>query len=161
MVSHVRGSVPQMTTADEELILRCAIRALARQHVSFRVPTAVDFCGTPLTVRRYIVLASALLSLVGSCVIVFSALRFRELSKRFFAIRLLFFLSLADGLAALFNVMGVFVDVDALRQSTTAKLPFLCELQAVGLLYFNLASIMWTSCFAFTLYRDVVPSYRR
>jgi hypothetical protein len=43
----------------------------------------------------------------------------------------------------------------------SAELPFLCEVQAVGLLYFNLASIMWTSCFAFTLYRDVVPSYRR
>ena len=43
----------------------------------------------------------------------------------------------------------------------SSELPFLCEVQAVGLLYFNLASIMWTSCFAFTLYRDVVPSYRR
>ena len=36
-----------------------------------------------------------------------------------------------------------------------------CAILAIGLLYFNLASVMWTSCFAFTLYRDLVPSYRR
>ena len=136
-------------------------------------------------------LGSALLSLVGSFVIIFSALRFRELSKvsrtlthaarrtrrrgrrsralacsralgrqRFFAIRLIFFLATTDCFAAAFNILGVFVDVDQLLRPDS-KLPFLCEVQAVGLLYFNLASIMWTSCFAFTLYRDVAPSYRR
>lgn len=105
-------------------------------------------------------LASALLSLAGAFVIIFSALRFRELSKRFFAIRLIFFLALTDCFAALFNILGAFVDVDALLRSS-GKVPFLCVLQAVGLLYFNLASILWTSCFAFTLYRDVVPSHRR
>ena len=110
--------------------------------------------------RRYIVLASALLSLAGATVIIFSALRFRELSKRFFAIRLIFFLALTDCFAALFNILGAFVDVDALLRSS-GKVPFLCDLQAVGLLYFNLASILWTTCFAFTLYRDVVPSHRR
>ena len=153
---------------------------------------------------RYIVLGSALLSLIGACVIIFSALRFRELSKRFFAIRLIFFLALTDCLAAAFNILGVFVDVDQLMRPGS-KLPLLCavcftppahascrlctcmcpwpneedqtglcvwdgdpfagalfaQVQAVGVLYFNLASIMWTSCFAFTLYRDVVPSHRR
>ena len=93
-------------------------------------------------------LASALLSLVGACVIMVSALRFRELSKRFFAIRLIFFLALTDAAAAFFNILGVFVDVHALLRPDGA-IPFLCALQAVGLLYFNLASIMWTSCFAF------------
>jgi len=39
--------------------------------------------------------------------------------------------------------------------------PQLHCLQAGGVLYFNLASILWTSCFAFTLHRDIVPSYRR
>lgn len=56
-------------------------------------------------------------------------------------------------------MLGAFVDVPALLESGTPSV--LCEVQAVGLLYFNLASIMWTSCFAFTLYRDLVPSYRR
>ena len=98
--------------------------------------------------HRYIVLASALLSLVGACVIIFSALRFRELSKRFFAIRLIFFLAVTDCFAALFNILGAFVDVDALLRPS-GKVPFLCVLQAVGVLYFNLASILWTSCFAF------------
>ncbi len=92
--------------------------------------------------------------------IVFSALRFKELSKRFFAIRLIFFLTVADGCAALFNVMGAFVDVQSLLRRDASP-SALCEVQAAGLLYFNLASIMWTSCFAFTLYRDLVPSHRR
>jgi len=99
---------------------------------------------------------SACLSLFGCGVIVYSALRFKELSKRFFAIRLIFFLTVADGCAALFNMMGAFVDVPALQKRGTPSV--LCEVQAAGLLYFNLASIMWTSCFAFTLYRDLVPS---
>ena len=86
----------------------------------------------------------------------YSALRFKELSKRFFAIRLIFFLTVADGCAALFNVAGAFADVPALQRVGTPSV--LCEVQAIGLLYFNLASIMWTSCFAFTLYRDLVPS---
>ena len=86
----------------------------------------------------------------------YSALRFKELSKRFFAIRLIFFLTVADGCAALFNVAGAFADVPALQRRGTPSV--LCEVQAIGLLYFNLASIMWTSCFAFTLYRDLVPS---
>jgi len=109
--------------------------------------------------RRYIVGTSACLSLCGCGIIIYSVLRFKELSKRFFAIRLIFFLTVADGIAALFNVLGAFVDVPALLESGTPSV--LCEVQAVGLLYFNLASIMWTSCFAFTLYRDLVPSYRR
>jgi hypothetical protein len=108
------------------------------------------------TTLRYIVGTSACLSLFGCGVIVYSALRFKELSKRFFAIRLIFFLTVADASAALFNMIGAFVDVPALQKRGTPSV--LCEVQAAGLLYFNLASIMWTSCFAFTLYRDLVPS---
>ena len=83
-----------------------------------------------------------------------SALRFTELTKRFFAIRLISFLALTDACASVFNIMGGFVDVSSLR---SARPPLLCQVQAAGLLYFNLSSIMWTSCFAFTLYRDVAP----
>ena len=108
---------------------------------------------------RYIVGASACLSLCGCSIIVYSVLQIRELYKRLFAIRLIFFLTLADGAAALFNVLGAFVDVRALLKA--GRPSTLCEAQAGGLLYFNLASIMWTSCFAFTLYRDLVPSSRR
>ena len=93
-------------------------------------------------------LASGSLSLIGACVIIFSALRFRELSKRFFAIRLIFFLALTDCVASIFNVLGAIVDLGSLLRPV-GKPPYLCVLQAVGLLYFNLASIMWTSCFAF------------
>ena len=95
--------------------------------------------------RRYIVLASALLSLAGATVIIFSALRFRELSKRFFAIRLIFFLALTDCFAALFNILGAFVDVDALLRSS-GKVPFLCDLQAVGLLRTRRARAMPMWC---------------
>ena len=109
---------------------------------------------------RYVVLCSAALSLVGACVIIYSALRFRELSKRFFAIRLIFFLALTDAAAAVFNILGCGVDT-FIPMEALSSIPLLCAVQAVGLLYFNLASIMWTSCFAFTLYRDVVPSSRR
>ena len=105
-------------------------------------------------VLRYIVAASGILSLLGSAVIMWSALRFTELTKRFFAIRLISFLALTDACASVFNIMGGFVDVSSLR---SARPPLLCQVQAAGLLYFNLSSIMWTSCFAFTLYRDVAP----
>mmetsp|Transcript_32642 Transcript_32642/g.81171 ORF Transcript_32642/g.81171 Transcript_32642/m.81171 type:complete len:410 (-) Transcript_32642:72-1301(-) len=107
---------------------------------------------------RYLVVGSATLSLFGASVIIYSAVRFKELSRRFFAIRLIFFLSVTDLLASVFNVLGAFVDVHTVLITEESAL---CYTQAVGLLYFNLASIMWTSCFAFTLYRDVVPSYRR
>ena len=117
--------------------------------------------------------------MIGALVIIFSALRFRELSKRFFAIRIIFFLALTDVMAAAFNILGALADVMAAafsiigvsldqgalsqwaRGEWSQQLLVLCEVQAIGLLYFNLASILWTSCFAFTLYRDVVPSYRR
>ena len=97
---------------------------------------------------------------------------------------------MTDGCASIFNILGAFVD---LRDIHVSPPPLLCEIQAtarqsnprpefrvphpfpsardvgrsldqaVGLLYFNLASIMWTSCFAFTLYRDHAPtnSFRR
>jgi len=106
------------------------------------------------------VLGSALLSVCGAWVIIISALRLKELSKRFFAIRLIFFLALTDCLAAAFNILGACADIQQLLYPASS-LPLLCDLQALGLLYFNLASILWTSCFAFALYRDVVPSYRR
>lgn len=109
---------------------------------------------------RYVVLGSACFSVCGACVIILSALRFRELSKRFFAIRLIFFLALTDCFAATFNIIGAAVDIQQLVQPGN-HLPLLCALQTIGLLYFNLASILWTSCFAFTLYRDAVPSHRR
>ena len=105
-------------------------------------------------------LGSSFLSVCGACIIIFSALRLRELSKRFFAIRLIFFLALTDLMAAAFNIIGAIADIQQLFQPESKEM-LLCELQATGLLYFNLASIMWTSCFAFALYRDVVPSYRR
>jgi len=136
-------------TASEETTLRCArarIPTVTRARISHR----------SLTHGRYIVGTSACLSFFGCGVIVYSALRFKELSKRFFAIRLIVFLTVADGCAALFNVAGAFADVPALQRVGTPSV--LCEVQAIGLLYFNLASIMWTSCFAFTLYRDLVPS---
>ena len=136
-------------TASEETTLRC-------ERARFAYPPRMHACAPLLTPGRYIVGTSACLSLFGCGVIVYSALRFKELSKRFFAIRLIFFLTVADASAALFNMIGAFVDVPALQKRGTPSV--LCEVQAAGLLYFNLASIMWTSCFAFTLYRDLVPS---
>ena len=136
-------------TASEETTLRC-------ERACFAYPHACTHSHRSSHPGRYIVGTSACLSLFGCGVIVYSALRFKELSKRFFAIRLIFFLTVADGCAALFNMMGAFVDVPALQKRGTPSV--LCEVQAAGLLYFNLASIMWTSCFAFTLYRDLVPS---
>jgi len=91
------------------------------------------------------VLGSSFLSVCGACIIIFSALRLRELSKRFFAIRLIFFLALTDLMAAAFNIIGAIADIQQLFQPESKEM-LLCELQATGLLYFNLASIMWTSC---------------
>ena len=68
-------------------------------------------------VLRYIVAASGILSLLGSAVIMWSALRFTELTKRFFAIRLISFLALTDACASVFNIMGGFVDVSSLRSA--------------------------------------------
>ena len=62
-----------------------------------------------------------LLSLIGSTVIMLSTGRFRELSKRFTAIRLIFFLWLADACASAFNILGAFVDVDALLEPEREK----------------------------------------
>ena len=50
----------------------------------------IVMCLCLLIRHRYIVLGSGLLSLIGSTVIILSTVRFRELSKRFFAIRLIF-----------------------------------------------------------------------
>ena len=100
-------------------------------------------------VLRYIVAASGILSLLGSAVIMWSALRFTELTKRFFAIRLIFCLALTNAAAAAFNILGASLDAAALLNPNAKGVPFLYMLQAVGLLYFNLASIMWTSCFGF------------
>ncbi|KAL1511683.1 hypothetical protein AB1Y20_004973 [Prymnesium parvum] len=108
---------------------------------------------------RYVYIGSAFLSLLGAGVIFFSVLRFRELSKRFFAIRLILFLTVANTLAALLHVAGSILDLGELVSGDTY--PTVCKIQAVGLVYFNLASIMWTSCFAFTLYRDIMRAYRR
>jgi len=109
---------------------------------------------------RCTLVGSALLSLVGACVIIMSHLRFRELAKRFFAIRLIFFLALTNATAAALNIVGAFIGAGGLLGPDGA-LPILCGIQAIALLYVNLASIMWTSCFAYTLYRDVVPSSHR
>lgn len=81
-------------------------------------------------------------------------MRFRELSKRFFAIRLILFLTVTDTLAALFHILGALADLSELTRGE--RTPMLCNMQAFGLVYFNLASIMWTTCFAFTLYRDMM-----
>lgn len=111
---------------------------------------------------RYVVASSALLSLIGASMIIFSALRFRELSKRFFAIRLIFFLASTNAAAAAFNIAGAFFYLDTTSlDNNVGGIASLCQLHAVGLLYCNLASIMWTSCFSYTLYRDVVPAPRR
>mmetsp|Transcript_26865 Transcript_26865/g.84358 ORF Transcript_26865/g.84358 Transcript_26865/m.84358 type:complete len:395 (-) Transcript_26865:193-1377(-) len=119
---------------------------------------------TPLSLEeewhlRLIVFVSATLSLAGTSLVLVSMYRFRELSKRFFAMRLIGYLAVADGFASIFNMCGVLVDTayPAADGAPGDSPSPLCEVQAVGLLYFNLASIFWTSCFAHTLYRDVAP----
>lgn len=92
----------------------------------------------------------------GATAVIVSALRFRELTKRFFAIRLIFFLALTNLAAALFFIVHAVVALEGLESGA-----LLCEARAMGKFYFSAASIMWTSCFAFTLYRDLAPSYRR
>ncbi|KAJ1634560.1 hypothetical protein T492DRAFT_972633 [Pavlovales sp. CCMP2436] len=105
---------------------------------------------------RYLVVGSATLSLFGASVIIYSAVRFKELSRRFFAIRLIFFLSVTDLLASVFNVLGAFVDVHTVLITEESAL---CYTQAVGLLYFNLASIMWTSCSWCAIRSSHAPPY--
>ena len=112
---------------------------------------------TPLSLEeewhlRLIVFVSATLSLAGTSLVLVSMYRFRELSKRFFAMRLIGYLAVADGFASIFNMCGVLVDTayPAADGAPGDSPSPLCEVQAVGLLYFNLASIFWTSCFART-----------
>ena len=100
------------------------------------------------------VIGSALLSVLGAGVIFLSALRFRELSKRFFAIRLIIFLTITDTLAALIHIVGAVLDLTELTRGSA--LPVVCKVYSISLMYFNLAAILWTSCFAFTLYRDIM-----
>ena len=104
----------------------------------------------------WVLSCSSVLSLVGAGVILGSILKFRELSKRFFAIRLIFCLALTNASAAAFHLFGAVLRTG---EHSARELP--CQLQAFGVLYSELASILWTSCFALTLFRDVVPSYRR
>lgn len=98
---------------------------------------------------------SASASLAGTMLTAASIYRFKELSRRFFAVRLLTALAAADGAAAAMHLLGAY------DYAASQSLPALCLMQSVALLYFNLASILWTSCLAFTLCRDVVPSHRR
>ena len=104
----------------------------------------------------WVLSCSSVLSLVGAGVILGSILKFRELSKRFFAIRLIFCLALTNASSAAFHLFGAVLRTG---EHSARELP--CQLQAFGVLYSELASILWTSCFALTLFRDVVPSYRR
>jgi hypothetical protein len=136
------------------------------------------------TLLGYITWLSSTLSLLGSATIIVLVLRFQELSKRFFATRLITFLALTNALAAAFNLLGALLSIvaasaprgdaqggdvgGALSDGGAAAIPEvapvwsgLCQVQAVGLTYSNLSSILWTCCFAFTLLRDSLPSYRR
>lgn len=128
-------------------------------HIRWGRPVTHGLTESQEIVLRYVVIGSALLSLLGVGVIFLSALRFRELSKRFFAIRLIIFLTITDTLAALIHIIGGVLDLEELTQGDAW--PVSCKIQAVALIYFNLASVLWTSCFAFTLYRDIMRLYRR
>ena len=105
--------------------------------------------------RRYMMIGSAALSLLGAGVIFLSAFRFRELSKRFFAIRLILFLTITDAVSAIIHIFGGVQNLEEVARGDTT-ISIICKFQAIGLIYFDTASILWTSCFAFTLYRDIM-----
>ena len=85
--------------------------------------------------RRRIAAASALVSLAGCCATLSSLRRHQHLVRRFFALRLVCFLTLAN---LFFSVLGV--------AGPLAEAGGPCEAQVAGLLYFELASVSWTTC---------------
>ncbi|KAL2632491.1 hypothetical protein R1flu_003970 [Riccia fluitans] len=90
---------------------------------------------------RINVTASAF-SFGGSFFIVLCYLCFKELRK--FSFRLVFYLSLSDMLCSLFNLLG------------DPREGFLCYVQGYTTQFFSVASFLWTTTIAFTLYRTVV-----
>ncbi|KAG6555569.1 hypothetical protein Mapa_002804 [Marchantia paleacea] len=90
---------------------------------------------------RINVTASAF-SFGGSFFIVLCYLCFKELRK--FSFKLVFYLSLSDMLCSLFNLLG------------DPREGFLCYVQGYSTQFFSVASFLWTTTIAFTLYRTVV-----
>jgi len=90
---------PHQWPASEERALRCATtkhlgsscRAHAVGGIWMPPPARLVLTSTPRP-GRLLVAGSALLSVAGTCVVLASVVRFRELSKRFFAIQLITYL---------------------------------------------------------------------
>ncbi|XP_024384343.1 G-protein coupled receptor 1 isoform X1 [Physcomitrium patens] len=85
--------------------------------------------------------ASAL-SFVGTFFIVMCYVLFKDL--RSFAFKLVFYLSLSDMLASLFNMLG------------NPGEGFLCYAQGYSSQFFSIASFLWTTTISFTLHRAAV-----
>ena len=97
-------------------------------------------------------------SLVGTLITLTSISKFRELSKRFFAFRLICALAIANGAASLLHLLG---SLALWLTSHDTNSETICKVHELGLLYFNISSMSWTACFAFTMCRDTLPSFRR
>eukprot|EP00271_Cylindrocystis_brebissonii_P006505 TRINITY_DN19282_c0_g1_i1.p1 TRINITY_DN19282_c0_g1~~TRINITY_DN19282_c0_g1_i1.p1 ORF type:complete len:328 (-),score=66.66 TRINITY_DN19282_c0_g1_i1:751-1734(-) len=82
------------------------------------------------------------LSFLGSFFIVLCFLTFKDLRK--FSFKLVFYLSLADMLCSLFNILG------------DPGEGILCYVQGYATQFFWVASFLWTTTIAFTLHRTVV-----
>eukprot|EP00245_Coleochaete_scutata_P003058 TRINITY_DN1436_c0_g2_i1.p1 TRINITY_DN1436_c0_g2~~TRINITY_DN1436_c0_g2_i1.p1 ORF type:complete len:317 (+),score=43.52 TRINITY_DN1436_c0_g2_i1:235-1185(+) len=86
--------------------------------------------------------AASVLSFCGSFFIVLCYALFKELRK--FSFKLVFFLSLSDMCWSVFNMVG------------DPGEGFMCYLQGYTTQFFSVASFLWTTTIAFTLYRTVV-----
>jgi len=102
---------------------------------------------TPQQLSFIIVMSiSASLSFIGSFFIIVSAIKFRELMQRSFALRIVFIMSTTDFIGASFYLSSPF----------NKNNEIFCKFQAGFIHYANLSGMIWTCCYAFSLYLNVV-----
>jgi len=90
-------------------------------------------------------LVTASLSLIGALFIIISGIKFKDLLKSSFAMRICFILSICD----LFGSLGFLIE--PLTGNYT-----ICILQAYMIQYFPTSGIMWIFCFSYALFLNVV-----
>lgn len=114
---------------------------------------AVLHKGDPL---RSVVGVTCIMSILGSFLIIFSYILFKDIRTK--ARLILFHLSLTDLGVGVSNFVGDVVKFDRFYTSNqTVRTPdpvpkFFCEAQAFCALYFTISSILWTCILAFYMY---------
>jgi len=104
----------------------------------------------PLIIPRVtvLVIVASSLSLIGASIIIVAGILFKDLTAKIPAIRIIFWLSIADLLSSIFFLCGSVTNMYHLLRNDS----WWCTTQGVGLQFSVLCSFFWTACFSHRLY---------